>query len=66
MCGSGSLQKPQLCLLFCLMSVPTPAGMRTSTEVFGPPASSSSTRALGSSESRAASTAPALPAPITM
>ena len=40
-----------------------PAGMRTSTDVFLPPASSSATFTLGSSLKRFASTQPALPAP---
>ena len=61
--GSGSVQKPQFDGPLALISSPTPAGMRTSMEVFAPPASSSSTRHEASSVRRAASTQPAEPAP---
>jgi hypothetical protein len=59
----GSVQKPQFCGFFVGMSLPAPAGIRTSRlESFGP-ASSSATFAAPSSLRRAASTQPALPAP---
>jgi len=65
-CGSGSVQNPQLDSPLSLISWPTPAGMRTSRPSFLPPASSSSTRRLGSALSRLASTQPADPAPMMM
>ena len=64
MCACGSLQKPQLWSFASLMRLPTPAGMRTISDVSFLPASIRQTRIDGSADSRFASTQPALPAPM--